>query len=84
MVKKKLTDKEKEVLFNIWSRIKKAREEKGFKPSQFAKETWIDRSFLSQIEKWEVNFSYLKLYRIIEVLNNETLLNELNSAKSKK
>lgn len=62
------TDKEKELLVKLWQKIQKKRKGLKLSQTQLSEATWIDRSYISMVERWETNISYLKLKKIEEVL----------------
>jgi len=66
--KEKFTEKEKKLLVLLWEKIKTKRKELKLSQSDLSEKTWIDRSYISMIERAEVNITYLKLMRIGEVL----------------
>lgn len=58
-------------LVELWKRVKKARKELSYTQVELAKETWIDRTYISMIESWITNPSYLKLKKLEEVLGGK-------------
>jgi XRE family transcriptional regulator, regulator of sulfur utilization len=59
---------EKELLKKLGEEIKQARKNKKISQSELAEKTWIDRSYISMVERWETNITFLKLKRIDEEL----------------
>ena len=57
-------DHEKQFLKKIGANIKNYREQSGLSQSALSKETGIDRSYLSSVEKGNQNISLLLLERI--------------------
>ncbi len=63
-----MNEKEKKLLIELWERIKNKRKKLKISQADLAKKTWIDRSYISMVERWETNITYLKLVKIGEVL----------------
>jgi len=63
-----MNEKEKKLLIELWERIKNKRKKLKISQADLAKKTWIDRSYISMVERWETNITYLKLIKIGEVL----------------
>ncbi|EKD65823.1 MAG: hypothetical protein ACD_49C00083G0010 [uncultured bacterium (gcode 4)] len=59
---------DKELLEELWKKINKARKEVKLSQSELSKKTWIDRSYISMVERWETNITFLKLKKISEEL----------------
>jgi len=59
---------EKNLLIELWIKIKEARNEAKISQSDLAEKTWIDRSYISMVERWETNITYLKLKKISDEL----------------
>ncbi|EKD29776.1 MAG: hypothetical protein ACD_78C00274G0003 [uncultured bacterium (gcode 4)] len=59
---------DKEVLEELWEKIRKARKEKGLSQSELSEKAWIDRSYISMVERWTTNVTFLKLKKINDVL----------------
>jgi ribosome-binding protein aMBF1 (putative translation factor) len=59
---------DKELLEELWKKINIARKEKKLSQEELAKKTWIDRSYISMVERWETNITFLKLKRICDEL----------------
>jgi len=59
---------DKELLEELWKKINKARKEAKLSQSELSKKTWIDRSYISMVERWETNITFLKLMKISEEL----------------
>jgi len=55
-------------LIELWKKVRKARKFLNYTQEELAKETWIDRSYISTIEKGVTNPSYLKIKKLEEVL----------------
>ena len=67
-----MKNKDKEILVNLWKELQKTRKELWMSQLDLAEATWIDRSYISMVERWETNITYLKLIKIKEVLNINT------------
>ncbi len=67
--KREFSENEKKILLDIWNKIKEKRAEIWLNQEKLALKIWMDRSYISMIERWEANITYLKLKRIEEVLN---------------
>lgn len=65
----KFTKEEQELLLELWNKIRNKREDLKISQADLAEKTWIDRSYISMVERWIVNVTYLKLRKIEEVLN---------------
>lgn len=63
-----MNEKEKKLLIELWEKIKEKRKELKMSQSDLSEKTWIDRSYISMVERWESNITYLKLVKIGEVL----------------
>lgn len=59
---------EKELLLKLWLTIKEARNKLEMSQSDLAEKTWIDRSYISMVERGETNITYLKLKKISDEL----------------
>lgn len=59
---------DKELLEELWKKINKARKEKKMSQSELSEKTWIDRSYISMVERWETNITFLKLMKISDEL----------------
>lgn len=59
---------EKELLERLWKKINKARKDMKMSQSELSKKTWIDRSYISMVERWETNVTFLKLKKISDEL----------------
>lgn len=59
---------EKELLLELWLKIRNARDKLDISQSDLAEKTWIDRSYISMVERWESNITYLKLKKISDEL----------------
>lgn len=59
------------LLETIWGNIKKIRKSKKISQVKLSELSWLDRSFLSNVESWKVNFSVLSLEKIAEALEVE-------------
>lgn len=55
----------------IWNNIKKIRKDKKISQVKLSKLSWLDRSFISNIEAWKVNPSILSLEKIAVSLEVE-------------
>ena len=63
-----MNEEDKKLLVELWEKIKKARKEDKISQSDLAEKTWIDRSYISMVERWETNITYLKLKKISDEL----------------
>ena len=63
-----LTKEEKELLEELWNSIREKRKELNLTQADLSEKTWIDRSYISMLERWETNITYLKLKKIWDVL----------------
>ena len=63
-----MNEEDKKLLIDLWERIQKARKESKISQSELAEKTGIDRSYLSMVERWETNITYLKLKKISDEL----------------
>lgn len=59
---------DEQILRELWEKISKLRKTKNMTQSFLWKKTWIDRSYISMVERWETNITYLKLLKIFEAL----------------
>jgi predicted transcriptional regulator len=59
---------EKNLLIELWVKIKETRNDAKISQSDLAEKTWIDRSYISMVERWETNVTYLKLKKISDEL----------------
>ena len=64
----KFTDEEQKILWILWNKIKEKRLKLKMSQSDLSEKTWIDRSYISMIERGQNNITYLKLLRIGEIL----------------
>lgn len=69
--KKEFSESEKNYLKELWKQIKELRIEKKLSQSDLAEKSWIDRTFIIFLEKWNTNISYLNLLRICDILDLE-------------
>lgn len=63
-----MNEEDKKLLIDLWEKIQKSRKEAKISQSELAEKTWIDRSYISMVERWETNITYLKLKKISEEL----------------
>lgn len=56
-------------LIELWKKVREARKFLNYTQGELAKETGIDRSYISMIEKGITNPSYLKIKILEEVLD---------------
>ena len=63
-----MKNREKEILIKLGEEINKSRKKMWISQLELAEKTWIDRSYISMVERWETNITYLKLVKIKEVL----------------
>lgn len=63
-----MNEEDKKLLVDLWKKIQKARKEAKISQSELAEKTWIDRSYISMVERWETNITYLKLKKISDEL----------------
>lgn len=66
--KKVIIDDENKLLLSLWELIRKKRKELSLSQSELSKKTLIDRSYISMVERWETNITYLKLKKISDEL----------------
>lgn len=59
---------ENEILENLWERVKNARKQAKLSQAKLAEKTWIDRSYISMVERWTTNITFLKLKKISDAL----------------
>jgi len=69
--KKDFSESEKNYLKELWKQIKELRKEKKLSQNDLAEKSWIDRTFIIFLEKWNTNISYLNLLRICDILGLE-------------
>ncbi len=69
--KKDFSESEKNYLKELWKQIKELRKEKKLSQNDLAEKSWIDRTFIIFLEKWNTNISYLNLLRICDILDLE-------------
>lgn len=63
-----MNENDKKILVELWDKIQKARKNAKISQSDLSKKTGIDRSYISMVERWETNITYLKLKKISEEL----------------
>lgn len=63
-----MNEEDKKLLIDLWEKIQMARKESKISQSELAEKTWIDRSYISMVERWETNITYLKLKKISDEL----------------
>ena len=72
MVKKQkrvvFTWKDKEALILLWKSIQEKRNKLKLSQSDLSEKTGIDRSYISLLESWRANITFLKLKKIEGVL----------------
>ena len=66
-----LLEYKKNYLKELWKQIKELRKEKKLSQNDLAEKSWIDRTFIIFLEKWNTNISYLNLLRICDILDLE-------------
>lgn len=66
-----MTEIENKLLIELWNKIKKRRKELKLSQSELSDKTWIDRSYISMVERWKTNITYLKLVKISKLLEIE-------------
>ncbi len=59
---------DKEMLEELWGKIKEARKALKINQVELAEKIWIDRGYISMVEKGKANISLLKLKKIYEEL----------------
>lgn len=69
-----MKDEDQKILLELWDKIKKWREELWLSQSDLAKQTGIDRSYISMVERGKTNVTYLMLKRIEKILGNNFIL----------
>jgi len=65
-----MNDNDKKALIELWNRIQLKRKELWMSQNDLSKTSWIDRSYISMVERWETNITYLKLTKLGEILGN--------------
>jgi transcriptional regulator with XRE-family HTH domain len=63
-----MNEDDKKLLIELWEKIKEARKDAKISQSYLAEKTWIDRSYISMVERGETNITYLKLKKISDEL----------------
>lgn len=63
-----ISEEESKLLLLLWETIRKKRKELMLSQLDLSKKTWIDRSYISMVERWETNITYLKLKKIEKIL----------------
>lgn len=53
-----------ELLIKIWSNIKNIRKDKKISQVKLSELSWLDRSYISNIEAWKVNPSIIILEKV--------------------
>ena len=66
-----MSEQEKKLLNDLGSKIKDKRKKLKLSQSNLSEKTWIDRSYISMVERWETNITFLKLKKIGKVLGEE-------------
>jgi transcriptional regulator with XRE-family HTH domain len=52
------------ILEKLWSKVKEIRKSKKISQVELSKASWLDRSYLSNIERAEVNCSLINLEKL--------------------
>lgn len=60
--------KEQDILKKLWNSIKGKRVTLNLSQTELSEKAWIDRSYISMVESWKSNITFLKLKKIEEVL----------------
>lgn len=60
---------DKEILEELWGKIKDARKALKLSQAELAEKIGIDRGYISMVEKWKTNITFLKLKKISDELN---------------
>lgn len=68
-----MNEKDKKILIELWENIKVARKKAKISQFELAEKTWIDRSYISMVERGETNITYLKLKKISDELVMELI-----------
>lgn len=68
-----MDEKDKKILIELWENIKVARKIAKISQFELAEKTWIDRSYISMVERGETNITYLKLKKISDELVMELI-----------
>lgn len=63
-----MINKEELLLKSLWEKIKESRKLAKISQAELSKKSWIDRSYISMVERWETNITYLKLKKICDVI----------------
>jgi len=56
------------ILEKLWSKVKEIRKSKKISQVELSKASWLDRSYLSNIERAEVNSSLLNIEKLAKWL----------------
>ncbi len=65
-----MSKEEIKILKELWEKIKTKRKTLKLSQSELSEKTWIDRSYISMVESWKTNITFLKLKKIEKVLGN--------------
>ncbi len=68
-----MNEKDKKILIELWENIKVARKKAKISQFELVEKTWIDRSYISMVERGETNITYLKLKKISDELVMELI-----------
>lgn len=63
------TLEENKLLLELWEKIKNKRKDLKISQAELSEKTSIDRSYISMVERWETNITYLKLKKLEKILN---------------
>ena len=65
--------KDENLKVNLGTRLKKGRQDRGLTQAQVAKGAGLNVNYYARVERGEVNLSYEKLHKILEVLGIKSL-----------
>jgi len=58
----------REILEDLWAKIKEARKALKMNQAELAEKIWIDRGYISMVEKGKTNITFLKLKKMCDEL----------------
>ena len=59
---------ENEITWNIWDKIKELRKKSWLTQLQLSEQSWVARSYISDIEKGKAKVTYSKIVIILDIL----------------
>lgn len=63
-----MDNREEMLLKSLWEKVKEWRKKAKISQAELSEKSWIDRSYISMVERWETNITYLKLKKICNVI----------------